>query len=325
MKRQLCLLTLPFLFIGCTLVKLKSDKSDNSDNSDKSGKSFNENNGDDTQTFMAGTEFCAWSKPEVLSSQNGESLSEASGVAVSTISPDNLLQIDDSSHEIYVTKQTGEVISKYDMKKGLSGEGSTKDWDPEALALGPCDLGSSCVYVGALGNNHGAERYLLIFAEKDIIKGNTKGSPGRAYHFNSADNLDFESLFVTSSSEIYIVSRSMPTTLYRVDLPLDPKDEAPLTKIRTLAFTPKGEITDAALSPNGSILALISKKTIYQTSFQQILSQDESEPLAVQTSPMPEGMPQAEGVAWTSKRSLIITTEKSDKKKQRILELQCTL
>jgi hypothetical protein len=139
-------------------------------------------------------------------------LSEGSGIAASRSYPGVLWAHNDSGASVLVgLDEHGTVVAQVRVPGA-----QVDDW--EDIAVGPCPRGS-CIYIGDIGDNNGTRRQVTIYRVPEPAPSATTTEPAEAFHARYPDGpLDAESLFVTASSEIFVVTKGDPgpIALYRL-------------------------------------------------------------------------------------------------------------
>lgn len=182
-------------------------------------------------------------------------LTESSGLAASRVA-ERLWTHNDSGQPVLFTldasgKTTGRVR--------LTGA-TVEDW--EAIAVGPCPLGS-CVYVGDIGDNRASRRRITVYRFRDMADLPPAVPATDIYHAVYPDGPhDAETLIVTPGGELFVVTKGDggPVAVYK--FPRDLKSGAvhPLERVGEPRGAPRVEasdrITDGSASPDGQWIAL---------------------------------------------------------------------
>jgi hypothetical protein len=139
-------------------------------------------------------------------------LREGSGIAASRSRPGVLWAHNDSAAPVLVAlDEQGTVVAQ------VAVPGARVD-DWEDIAVGPCPRGS-CIYIGDIGDNNGTRRQVTIYRVPEPAATAITTEPAEAFHARYPDGAhDAESLFVTMSSEIFVVTKGNPgpIALYRL-------------------------------------------------------------------------------------------------------------
>ncbi|HEX6315009.1 MAG TPA: hypothetical protein VFZ73_09125 [Gemmatimonadaceae bacterium] len=210
---------------------------------------------------------------------------------------------------------------------------SNRDW--EAATLGPCDRTgeTSCLYIGDVGDNDARRRLVTIYRvrEPDVmavsVTGRSEVAIERRLDVAYADHPhDVEALYVAPDGALLLISkrrlldaqrRPRPALIYRV--PVEAWD-SPGTAIAPLVDSlpivpgesPRRQITDAALSPDGRLLAVRTYAEVFVFRVDSItgLPIREPPPLPCRVSQLEEN--QGEGIGWWwDNRRLVLTSEGS--------------
>ncbi|HWA15969.1 MAG TPA: hypothetical protein VG817_06040 [Gemmatimonadales bacterium] len=240
-------------------------------------------------------------------------LTESSGAAVSSTFPRVLYTINDSGNppEVFAFDSTGRPLGRWRVP-GVRN----RDW--EALSRGPCPVGT-CLFLGDIGDNWARQPTVVIYRVPEPKQfavfrgaGDTRAAGLDSVVFSYPDGPhDAEAMWVDVNGDVLVVSkgREGAIRLYRVSARAF--GGAPVTaELRQqLAITPDQKlgrmITDAALSPSGTTVALRTYTEIY---------------LLPTAGPGRLGGPRAscnvaglerqgEGIAWLDERRLLLTSE----------------
>jgi len=203
-------------------------------------------------------------------------ISEASGLTSSKIRPGNFFWINDSgnSAEIHATLENGTAVKTV----ALSGFSNS---DFEAMASGPCprSAAETCIYIGDIGDGIGwrSTFKIGIFSESDFWN-SSRISPLTTISFNyPGGGRNAEAMIVTPKGEMIIMTKEDDGTseIYSLDL------AGKIKKISTLNLNgivsedrignaPK--VTDAALSPDGTSVLLLTYSDILSVPLQKLIS-----------------------------------------------------
>ncbi len=105
--------------------------------------------------------FCAeWGEPREVGQLDPELIAEASGIEVSSVFPDRLYHVDDSSTRFYVTDTGGSFIKSVSIT-GTSGT------DVEDLALGPCGE-TTCLFIADIGDNSSQRESIEVIVVEEV-------------------------------------------------------------------------------------------------------------------------------------------------------------
>lgn len=190
-------------------------------------------------------------------------LSEASGLAASTINPGYFWIVNDSGNDASVLL-VDTALTVY-MTCTLAGA-ENRDWEDLVAGPGP-DSTRRYLYVGEIGDN--GEKYpcknIYRFEEPRFTGANTR------LDITTFDTLTFrlpdgpkdsEAMFMDRSNlDLYVVSkREKPVYLYRIPHPFTTHDTVTAQQVMALPIT---TITAADLSPDGREIVMKNYEHIY--------------------------------------------------------------
>jgi hypothetical protein len=240
-------------------------------------------------------------------------LTESSGVVTSSTFPRVLYTINDSGNapEVFAFDSTGRPLGRWRVPVVRN-----RDW--EAISRGPCPAGS-CLFLADIGDNAERQRAVVIYRVREPKDFKTfrgvedPASPGLdSVVLSYPDGAhDAEAIWVDGNGDVSIISkgRSGGIKLYRV--PGHAFGGAPVTaELRqALAITPDQKlgrlITDAALSPGGSTVAVRTYTEIYL-----FPTAGPGRLAPMRASCNVAGLEkQGEGIAWLDERRLLLTSE----------------
>jgi len=237
-------------------------------------------------------------------------LNESSGVAASRRQPGVLWTHNDSGRGpwIYATDTLGRSLGVFEV-----AEARNVDW--EAIALGPCGR-RDCLYIADTGDNDQDRRSATIFRVPEPRatreRGGTEEAQALEFRYPKG-RWDVEAAFVDRTGTVYLISKGRGTapTLYR----LGPKawETHDLVTAEALGKLPIDTgglgnlVTDAALSPSGTTVAVRTYVAIYLFDFDPARTQ----PLrATGVACDAAGLQlQGEGLTWLNDRELALTSE----------------
>lgn len=233
-------------------------------------------------------------------------LSEASGVAASRTTLGRFWTLNDSS---------APVLFALDGRGGITGRlrlaGATvEDW--EAVAVGACPSGS-CIYVADIGDNGGGRDQITIYrvAEPRDITGSAQADVFHATYPDGAR--DAESLLVTTSGRLYIVSKGdkAPVSLYRFPNELRAGTTMRLERVGEprdpRAPAASDRITDGAVSPDDRWVVLRSAQALTFYRAADLLAGNWREAGRMPLAALKE--PQGEGVTFGADGSMYVVGE----------------
>jgi hypothetical protein len=143
-------------------------------------------------------------------------LPEGSGIAASRRDPGLLWAHNDSAKpELVKLDEDGSTVGRV----RITGA-EVDDW--EDIAVGPCAQ-PSCIYIADIGDNDGRRRHITVYRVAEPARDEADTSPAEAFSASYPDGRhDAESLFVSETGDIYIVTKGDPgpVALYRFPRPL---------------------------------------------------------------------------------------------------------
>jgi hypothetical protein len=222
-------------------------------------------------------------------------LPEASGLAMSRRIADRLWAHNDSAEPVLFGLDTKGAVRG---RLRVSGA-QVEDW--EAVAVGPCPSGS-CVYIGDIGDNDARRNRITVYriAEPSTADGTAKVTD--AYHATYPDGpQDAEALLIATDGRIHIVTKgeTRDVALYRFPADAQAGTAVKLERVGKARPGARGEndrITDGAISPDGSWVALRSKRAVMFYRASDLLAGNWREHRRVSLAAL--GEPQGEGIAF---------------------------
>lgn len=165
-------------------------------------------------------ELCThWQTSEQLGELDRNFLSEASGIAVSQISPNRLFHVNDSGDGpyIYISTKSGSQLQRIRIAGFSLAYNPT---DIEDLAYGECPKGL-CLVVGDIGDNLKIRESLTLIFIKDQIEISDSVSPEATIRLIYPDGPhDAESLIMHPNGDILVVTKALhlddSTSIYRI-------------------------------------------------------------------------------------------------------------
>ncbi len=254
----------------------------------------------------------------------GADLDESSGLAVSRSRPGVVWTHNDGDDgRLYAIRTNGTTVGSV----GVEGA-DIEDWEDMALARCPSDGPPrvDCLYLGDFGDNDDErDRYAIdIFAEPDPEQGGAV-RPLRRVWFRYPDGpADTEALAVLNGEQALVATKGNDgsSRLYRVSLGAsdDGADDGvrAATLVGSLPVVVDGSrerITGAALSPDGSTLAVRNHHAVYLFDVQRPLGS----PVLCEIGAW---QPQGEGLDFIRADMLILTSEQ-DEGRAPIVRLRC--
>ena len=233
-------------------------------------------------------------------------LPEGSGIAASQRSPGRFWTHNDSGAPVLFALDPKGVVLGQVRVPGTKVE----DW--EAVAVGPCPSGS-CIYLGDIGDNDAERREVLIhrIPEPADPSGTVSGVESfRVRYPDGAHNA--ETLLVTPKADVLIVTKGDPGAVRLYRLPADAKPGT--VTLQTVGTQRPGarrgnddRITDGAVSPDGTWVALRTKAAVHLYRTDDLLSGEWRE--AGQVSLHALGEPQGEGIAFGDEKTIYLAGE----------------
>lgn len=254
----------------------------------------------------------------------GADLDESSGLAVSRSNPGVVWTHNDGGDgRLYAIRANGTTVGSVGVE-GLDIE----DWEDMALSRCPADGPPrvDCLYLGDVGDNDDSrDRYAIdIFAEPDPAAGEPV-RPLRRVWFRYPDGpADTEALAVVGGEQALLATKGNDgsSRLYRVSL--SASDGGPDDDVRTATLVgalpvvvdgARERITGAALSPDGSTLAVRNHHAVYLFDVNRPLGA----PILCEIGAW---QPQGEGLDFLRPDMLILTSEQ-DEGRAPIVRLRC--
>jgi hypothetical protein len=135
------------------------------------------------------------------------------------------------------------------------------DWEDIAVAQCPQE---SCVYIADIGDNGGNRDHITIYRVPEPAAQDAASKPAEVFEAVYPDGAhDAEALFVTSDSDVYIITKGDPgpVALYRFPRPPTPGKRVQLQRISAPVsdgkkVEAKDRPTAADVSPNGTWVAV---------------------------------------------------------------------
>jgi hypothetical protein len=227
-------------------------------------------------------------------------LPESSGLAASRRNPGVLWSHNDSGEPIVFA-----VGTDGSMKGRVRIAGAeVKDW--EDVAVGACPAGS-CLYVADIGDNRASRSSITVYRVPEPAPGDETSLPAEAFHATYPDGArDAEGLFVTSSHDIFIVTKDEPVAVYRFPDPLRAGTTARLQRVAVLG-DPGGRVTAANASPDGRWVVARTHRAVIFYRTPELVAGKVHEAFRFDLSELRE--PQGEGVALLSNGTIYLSGE----------------
>jgi hypothetical protein len=223
---------------------------------------------------------------------------EVSGVAVGRAAPGTLWTINDSGEPLLY-------------KVGVSGQatrvrvagGTVRDW--EDLALAKCQTGE-CLYIGDIGDNRGSRKQITIYRVPEPADGATATKAAELFHATYADGPHDAEAFLIIEGQLLVITKEMPSRIYRSASPLKPGATTTLEFVRALGE--RIRVTGAALSGDGRWVALRSNTMMMLFRLEDFMKG--GNPVKIDLRALKE--PQGEGVAFGSAGDVYLVSEGGD-------------
>jgi len=222
----------------------------------------------DAGTIATCTGCETYADPVLRANVQAAQLDALSGAASSLRNPGVLFAHNDRNQtDVFALDEQGAELARITLDVVVS--------DIEDMAVGPCPEGS-CVYVADIGDNAAAraEYALLRFTEPEIARGGGVAELGvepERFRFEYEDGShNAEGLLVEPrSGAVYVVTKvaaGQPSSVYRLQEPLDPETLHRATKVADLTVPGAGNMpaSAAAAHPCGLGFAIRTYDALYE-------------------------------------------------------------
>jgi hypothetical protein len=237
---------------------------------------------------------------------------EASGVAVGRAVPGTLWTINDSGEPL-LFRLAG---SGKPARVGVAG-GTLTDW--EDLAIAKCPTGE-CLYIGDIGDNRGSRSQITIYRVPEPADGSSSTKQVETFHARYPDHPHDAEAFLIIADELIIITKEMPSRIYRSTSPLKPGTTTRLEFVR--ALVERSRITGAAASADGRWVALRSNTMMMLFRQEEFLKG--GTPIKIDLTSLKE--PQGEGIAFGPANDVYLVSEGGDDTVAgMVLRLHCAL
>lgn len=250
-------------------------------------------------------------------------------VAVTSVSqPGIVFGFNDSGHRarLYAFDSLGRARGVWE----LSGASNR---DSEAASIGPCVAGgpAHCLYIGDVGDNDARRPFVTIYRVPEPTVG---GNVGDSSPLHVEDRLDLrypdqphdvEAMYVSPDGSVFLITkrrlldsqrRPRPALVYRVPSSAwDSSGVVTAALVDSLPIVPGqvqgGQITDAALSPDGRLLAVRTYSDVFVFAMDSLtwlpVPGQTARPCSVRALDEERG----EGIGWWwDQRRLVLTSER---------------
>ncbi|HEU4474290.1 MAG TPA: hypothetical protein VFR72_05605 [Gemmatimonadales bacterium] len=249
-------------------------------------------------------------------------LRESSGVVASRRQPGILWTLNDSGNDaaIFATDTLGR-------DHGAFAVAGAENWDWEAIAIGPCGP-RDCLYIADTGDNGRTRPSVRIYRVTEPSVAATGSRPPRAevleVRYPNGPR-DVEAAFVGTDGAVYLVAkgRGRSPRAYRIPAEAWESDQTVVAEdAGRLPISTGGlgnQVTDAALSPSGDLVAVRTYLAIYLFT---LTRQGTLVPLGIACDAAGLQL-QGEGISWLDDRVLVLTSEGGFGSPGTIVLLEC--
>ncbi len=141
-----------------------------------------------------------WGEAREVGQLDSGLIPEASGIEVSSVFPDRLYHVDDSSTRFYVTDLRGDLIQSV----SISG---TSGIDVEDLALGPCPQ-TTCLFIADIGDNPEQRDSIEVIVVEEVEDFPEEVLPTHRISLRYPEGSeDAEALAVGPNGDLYVMVR----------------------------------------------------------------------------------------------------------------------
>jgi hypothetical protein len=247
-------------------------------------------------------------------------VSESSGVTASRRQPGVLWTLNDSEHDpwIFAVDTLGRTLGAFSVR-------GARNFDWEAIALGPCGS-RDCLYIADTGDNDYYRRTSTIYRVPEpglpSARGDTERAEALEFHYPKGKS-DVEAAFVDPAGTIYLISKARRPIVYR--LPPESWEAGSIATAEEAGTLPidtgtlVNRVTDAALSPSGTTVAVRTYVAIY------LFEISDDPPLrAIGVACDAAGLQlQGEGITWLNDQELALTSEGGFGRRGTVVVLGC--
>jgi hypothetical protein len=250
-------------------------------------------------------------------------LAEASGLAVSRVTPGRLWSHGDSgAPEIVAVDAQGKVAGRVSVP-----DATLVDW--EANAAGPCGSGS-CLFIADIGDNAAERKEVAVYRvpEPAMPSGSVRVDAILRASYPDGEH-DAEALLAGPDGRLFIVTKGETDDIGLYRFPSELRTDAPMKLERVGKALSKGQpnpsqrITDGAISPDGQRVVLRTKSALIFYRASEFLNGDFKETGRMDLSSLKE--PQGEAVAFGSADTVYLAGEGGSREQPGTLAiLTCT-
>ena len=234
-------------------------------------------------------------------------LPEASGVAARRTRGVFWAHNDSAAPVIFALDERGSVTRRVKVTGA-----AVDDW--EDIAVGPCPQGS-CIYVGDIGDNGGNRDHITVYRAPEPGAQDEATKTAEVLEAIYPDGAhDAEALFVTSDSDVYIITKGDPgpVALYRFPRPLTPGKRVQLQRIGAPAtdakkIDAKDRPTAADVSPDGMWVAVRTTHRVVFYRTADLVAGRWREAFRTDVSSLKE--PRGEGITFAADGTVVLVGE----------------
>lgn len=264
-------------------------------------------------TSVSAFAFCPEWKTSKVGELDTQYVSEASGLAKSKLHPELFIWSNDSGapETLYASKADGKIVRSVNLQ-------NFPNYDYEAMAIASCPQNKteSCIFVADIGDNREAraEYRIGIFKEADFWN-ETSISPIQVVKYlYPHGNSNAESLIVTPEGQMIVFSKhkSGVSRILSIDIEGSVKELGTLDMKELAGLESWGAlITDAAISPDGQKVLLLTYSDILEFNLSSLLAETRKPFVKGIDYTIIKGLPleQQETITYTSQDTFIIATE----------------
>jgi len=192
---------------------------------------------------------CSQWKEAVRIGELQPQLREASGVAASRKFPGRLYHVNDSGDtgRFFITDMQGKGAQPVSVAR-------FNPVDTEALSLGPCPGGGSCLFLGDIGDNDSNRKSIdiVMLDEVEHFPRTVQARQRLKLRYPDGPH-DAESMAVHPDGTIFILTKERPARLFKADPHLGTQILTPVT-----TMDPGRKPTDMAISDDGTRLLVLT-------------------------------------------------------------------